>query len=315
LISEVQLALRDFAKLENRRAQVGLHPQRKKIVMITLLFFLWLIAAGTDELPVIKGYDFSSSKVEPKQLINELSEASGLTFTMDGRLLCHNDEQGIIYDIDYRTGNVRQRFYLGKLSIYHDDLEGIAAKQDTIFMVTSSGKILRFLSGKNEEKISFEIFETPLTARNNVEGLAYDPATDCLLLACKDEAGLDFTNPLPADLRAVYAFSLKTYKLLPEPRFLIPISKITARTGQKDFRPSSIERDPRTGNFFILAAKGKAIVEIDPNGKLLGGSSLPKSVHKKPEGIALAPDRTVVICNEGGGKKSKAGRIVVYPSL
>ncbi len=59
---------------------------------------------------------------------------------------------------------------------------------------------------------------------------------------------------------------------------------------------------------------GKAIVEMDPNGNLLGVSSLPKSVHKKPEGVVIAPDRTMVICNEGGGK-DKTGRIVVYPLL
>ncbi|MGH7452148.1 MAG: hypothetical protein ACRENG_12435 [bacterium] len=79
--------------------------------MITLLFLLWCFAAGADNLPLIKGYDFASPKAEQKMLTQELREASGLTFTMDGRLLCHNDEQGIIYEIDYRTGNVRQRFY------------------------------------------------------------------------------------------------------------------------------------------------------------------------------------------------------------
>jgi uncharacterized protein YjiK len=282
--------------------------------MTTLLFLLWCFAAGAGNLPVIKGYDFTGSKAEQKMLTQELCEASGLAFTGDGRLLCHNDEEGIVYEIDYHTGNIRRRFSLGKFLVYRDDLEGIATKEDTIFMVNSSGKILRFLPGKNEEKVSFQVFQTPLTARNNVEGLAYDPATDCLLLACKDDASLDFRNPLPADQKAVYAFSLKTYKLLPQPRFLISTSKITARTGEKDFSPSSIEHDPRTGNFFVLAAKGKAIVEMDPHGNLLGVSSLPKAVHPQPEGVAMAPDRTVVICNEGGGK-GKAGRIVVYPLL
>jgi uncharacterized protein YjiK len=285
--------------------------------MKTLLFLLWCFAAGSGDTPVIKGYDFASKNVEQKMLTQELREASGLTFTPDGRLLCHNDEEGAVYEIDYGAGNTRRRFYLGylgKLFIYQDDLEGIAAKHDTIFMVNSSGKILRFLPGKNNEKVSFQEFPTPLTARNNVEGLAYDPATDCLLLACKGEAGIDFRNPLPADQKAVYAFSLKTYKLLPKPRFLIAVSKITVRTGEKDFSPSSIERDPRTGNFFVLASKGSAIVEMDPNGNLLGVSSLPKSVHPQPEGVAIAPDGTMVICNEGGGK-GKPGRIVVYPLL
>ena len=135
--------------------------------------------------------------------------------------------------------------------IYHDDLEGIAAKKgetrrDSIFMVNSSGAILRFLPGKDGEKVAFQTFKTPLSARNDVEGLAYDPVTDCLLLACKDEASADYKNPLPVDQKAVYAFSLKTYKLLPKPRFLIPMLKITAATREKEFCPSSIERHPRT---------------------------------------------------------------------
>jgi hypothetical protein len=147
--------------------------------MTAFLFLLWLSIGGTDNLPMIKGYDLANPKAEPRMLVQELREASGLAFTADGRLLCHNDEEGIIFEIDYRTGNIRQRFYLGRFLIYRDDLEGIAAKKDTIFMVNSSGKILRFLPGKNEEKVSFKEFKTPLTARNNVEGLAYDPAADC----------------------------------------------------------------------------------------------------------------------------------------
>jgi uncharacterized protein YjiK len=133
--------------------------------------------------------------------------------------------------------------------------------------------------------------------------------TDCLLLACKDVASIDYKNPLPLDQRAVYAFSLKTYKLLPKPRFLMSVLKITARIGGKEFGPSSIERHPRTGNFFVLAARGNAIVEMDAKGNLLGVSALPNSVHPQPEGLAIAPDGTLVICNEGQGK---AGRLVVY---
>ena len=151
--------------------------------MTTLLFLLWSFTAGAGDLPAIKGYDFADKRVEWRKLSKELSEASGLAFTSDGRLLCHNDEDGIVFEIDYRTVNILQRFYLGKSLLYRDDLEGIAAKpgeahRDTIFMVNSSGKILRFLLGKHKEKIYFEAFKTPLTARNNVEGLAYDPATD-----------------------------------------------------------------------------------------------------------------------------------------
>ena len=279
--------------------------------MAILLLVLFLLQTGGEKLPEITGYDFGNKKIAPSNLPKELTEASGLTFTSDGRLLGHNDEQGIIYEIDYRAGAIRTRFSLGKLVVYRDDLEDIATKKDTIFMVNSSGAILRFLPGKDREKITFQTFKTPLSIRNNVEGLAYDPATDCLLLACKGEAGIDFRNTVPANHRAVYAFSLKTYKLLPKPRFLIPVAKIITPIKEKEFAPSAIARHPRTGNFLVLAARGNALVEIDAGGKLLGVSSLPKSLHPQPEGLAIAPDGTLVICNEAPSP-GKSGRIVVY---
>jgi uncharacterized protein YjiK len=278
--------------------------------MAFLLFVFGWLAAGAGDLPEIKGYDLSDKKAEHLKFPKELTEASGLAFDSQGHLLGHNDEKGVIYEIDYRTGNILTHFSLGTRLVYRGDLEGIATKDDTIFMINSSGVILRFLPGKNGQKVAFQSFKTPLSVRNDVEGLAYDPATDCLLLACKGEASLSLLTPLPAQ-KAVYAFSLKTYKLLAKPRFLLPVARITALTKEKEFSPSAIERHPRSGNFLVLAARGNAIVEIDANGNLLGISVLPKSVHPQPEGLAIAPDGTLVICNEGPSP-NKPGRIVVY---
>jgi hypothetical protein len=278
--------------------------------MAMVLLVLFLLQTG-EKLPEIIGYDFGDKKMAPIHLPKELAEASGLAFTSDGRLLGHNDEVGVVHEIDYGSGAIRQRFSLGKLAVYRGDLEDIAAKNDTLFMVNSSGVILRFLPGKDREKIAFQTFKTPLSIRNDVEGLAYDPATDCLLLACKGEAGIGFSNTVPANHRAVYAFSLKTYKLLPKPRFLIPVAKITAQIKEKDFAPSAIARHPRTGNFFVMAARGNAMVELDANGNFLAVSALPKSLHAQPEGLAIAANGTVVICNESPGK-NKPGKLVVY---
>ncbi len=279
--------------------------------MAILLFILVRLLLGANDLPAIKGYDFASKKNLQHKLPRELSEASGLSFTKDGRLLCHNDEQGVVYEVDYHTGQISSRFYLGKFLVYRGDLEGIAARGDTIFMTNSSGTILRFLRGKDGEKVAFQTFKTPLSARNDVEGLVYDPVTDCLLLACKDEASADYKNPLPIDQKAIYAFSLKTYKMLSKPRFLIPTLKIIAATREKEFCPSAIERHPRTGHFFVLAARGNALVEIDANGNLIGASSLPQAANPQPEGLAIAPDGTIIICNEGQGK-AKVGKLNLY---
>ena len=257
-------------------------------------------------IPEIRGYDFSDRKAPAHRLSKNLREISGLTFTTDGRLLAHGDERAIIYELDIRTGKEKKQFSVGRLTLMQD-FEGIAAKKDTIFLVNSSGVLYRFPEGANGQRVSYREFRTSLDARYNVEGLAYDPATDCLLLACKGFAGAGRDQH-----KAVYAFSLRTYRLLPEPRFLLPLKAITQAAESKEFNPSGIERHPRTGNFFIIAANGNAIVEVTPGGKMVGISKLLKAVHKQAEGIAMAPDGTMLIANEGGGKE---GYIVMYQAL
>ena len=255
----------------------------------------------------IRGYDFSAGKksVQIVELPKKLSEASGLAFTHDGRLLAHNDESAIIFEIDYRTGSEVKRFYVGRPRLT-GDFEGIAVKQDTVFLVSSNGVLYRFSEGKKDAYVSYDFFRTSLSARQDVEGLAYDPDTDCLLLACKGDPGAG----LDKNTKAVYAFSLKTYKLDPKPRFLLSVETIIASTGAKEFNPSAIERHATSGNFFVLAYNGFAIVEIDPSGKIIGISDVKKSVNKQPEGLAITADGTIIIANEG---QKKRGKLAIYP--
>ena len=266
---------------------------------------LFMACQGASPNGEIRGYDFSDKTPQILDLPRDLSEASGLAFTEDGRLYAHNDEAGMIFEIDVKTGKELKRFFLGR-PMLKGDFEGIAAKKDTLFLTNSSGTIFRFRAGENGQAVKYDMFKTSLSAKNNVEGLAYDGATDCLLLACKDDAGTG-----RSDQKAIYSFSLKSAKLDPKPRFLLPLAEILAQTGRKEFNPSGLERHPGTGNFFVLAFNGSALVEIDPQGKILGVAKLPKSTHKQPEGLAIAKDGTIIIANEGQGKTAK---LVVYPA-
>ncbi len=255
------------------------------------------------KLGAIAGYDFSDKNAKSLTLPKTLGEISGLAFTPDGRLLGHNDEAGIVFEIDYKTGKEVKRFSLGMFTVT-GDFEGIATKRDTIFLVNSSGVVYRFREGSPSKNVKYETFKTSLSVKNNVEGLAYDPVTDCLLLACKGEGGKGVGKD-----KAVYAFSLKTYKLAPKPRFVLPLQEILAQTGKKEFNPSAIERHPVTGNFFVLAYNGFAIVELNSAGKILGVSELKKSINPQPEGLAIANDGTLFIANEGQGR---AATLTIY---
>lgn len=261
-------------------------------------------ALTSEKLPEISAYDFSSKSPQTIKLPKALREISGLTFTDDGRLLCHNDESGTVFEVNYQTGEIVKRFYLGRL-LLRGDFEGIAARKDTVFLVTSAGIVHRFREAQNEQHVDYQRFATKLSIANDVEGLVYDSDTESLLLACKADPGKGL-----GQTKAVYAFSLKTRTLKSKPRFLLSLQEILSQTGRKEFNPSAIERHPGTGHFFVLASNGLAIVELDREGKLLAVSTLPKSVHDQPEGLAIARDGTLIISNEG---PKKSGTLVIYP--
>lgn len=243
-------------------------------------------------------YNFKPEESLVIKLPGELQEISGLTMTDDWRLFGHNDEKGFVYQIDYANGNIIKKFSLGE-KYEREDFEGIASAHNKFYMVASNGDLYEFDEGGDGENVSYNIYKTDLNSKNDVEGLCYDPETNSLLLACKEYPGKGFKKH-----KAVYSFSLDKMKLEKEPRFLIDLSKI-----KQTFNPSGIERNPYTGTFFIIAANGNAIIEISKNGELIDITKLPPVIYEQPEGITFAPDRSLIISNEGDYER---GSIVIH---
>src|SRR4029078_12565100 len=75
-----------------------------------------------------------------------LREISGLVITKSGNLLVQGDEVGAIWQLDYRRGILVKQFFLGDKA-QHGDFEGITVVNDTLFMLTSNGKIYQFQEG------------------------------------------------------------------------------------------------------------------------------------------------------------------------
>ena len=249
-------------------------------------------------------YDIGNKHPTQFTLPGRLSEASGLAMSDDGRLFSHDDERGVVYQVDYTNGNVIKQFSIGDLTI-SGDFEGIAIKAPMMYLVSSDGNIFEFREGKNNDHVPYTVYRTPLTRRSNVEGLVYDSETDCLLLACKGDAGPD-----PSEYKAVYAFSLKKNKLLKQPRFLVSLAEVTKKSRGGRFNPSDIAKHPVSGTFFIIAANGESIIELSKDGRVLAQEEIPKKVNPQPEGIAFAPDLTMIICND---VDSGVGTLTLYP--
>ncbi len=247
----------------------------------------------------LHNYSFSDKDSRTITLPKKLNEISGLTVTADDRLFSHNDEVGAVYEVDLSTGKIINEFYLGKKKI-KKDFEGIAVVKDSLFMVTSSGVIYKYCYSDNKKNVDYKKFKTSLSAKNNVEGLCYDKATNSLLLACKDYAGKNLK-----DYKPIFSFDLSRYKLQEEPRFLINLDSLKNKFNINNFSPTGIEVHPNSGNVFVLSSHEKVIVELSSNGELLNAVKLKTKNHRQPEGITFLLNLSLLISDEGQNKKAK----------
>jgi uncharacterized protein YjiK len=227
------------------------------------------------------------------QLPKRLREISGLAVSSDGRLFAHDDERGIVYQLDAMTGSILKSFYLGR-TLVNDDFEGIAIADTRFFLVSSDGNIYEFPEGVDGGRVEYRVYRTTLSKSNNVEGLCFDPDTGTLLLACKGNPGKGLKRS-----RSVYSFSLDTHTMLPQPRFVFARDRIEKNTRGNSFQPSAIERHPRTGNFFLLAAQGQSLLEVAPDGRIITQHTFAKGMHPQAEGLTFLPNGDMLISDEG----------------
>lgn len=261
-------------------------------------------------------YDFSKARHRLK-LSPELDEISGIVFDARGRLFAHNDEAGTVFELDPATGRIVSKFFIYEKRWFGNDpvmadFEDIAIAKGVFYLVTSSGVIYSFPGGRDGERVEARRHETFLNDLYDVEGLCYDPSTEALLLACKENpSGLSVKELLlggkktALGLKPVYSFSLAAMSLERAPRFLIDSDSLKAvRNGKgKPFKPSAIARHPASGHFFLLSATARMLVETDRSGRVVAATRLPKKDHPQPEGLAFSSGGDLYISNEGNGKR------------
>ena len=230
------------------------------------------------------------------KLTYQLNEISGIAFSEKGNLFAHNDEIGIVYQIDANSGKIIKSFQLGKWEL-EADFEDITIANNKFYLITSNGKLYEFIEGNDNDKVDFNEINLSFPSKSEIEGLCYDITTNALLIACKNYFGKIYKNQRP-----IYTFNLSTNKLNTNPRFLISLIELNNKFGIKDFFPSAIAREPKTGNFFILSSKGNpAIIEIDSVGTIVDANTLSKNAHPQPEGLAFNKNGDLIISDEAKG--------------
>ncbi len=266
-----------------------------------LLVLLGFGAAGcaTAQSPGgLSHYDPAGPTSHRIQLPVELAEVSGLAFTPDGRLFAHGDEQAVVYEIDLARGRPAKRFGVGGPGgPLRGDFEDIQIVGNRVFLVTSAGEIIEAREGADGETKPLVRRSRGLGGTCEVEGMTWDETSRSLLLLCKQTKGKRWKGKI-----VILAVSPETGEFEPEPRMVIPEAEVRRVTGTKSFAGSAITRHPLTRTYLMIAGAERAYAEIDSTGKVLGGGKLSAKRHRQPEGIAIAPDLTLLICDEAAGQ-------------
>lgn len=284
-----------------------------------LLLFTFFLTAQS----AAKNYDYDSPQLIGN-LPSELDEISGLSMAPGRRheLLAIQDEQGKVFRINTKTGEL-----LWAITFWKDgDYEAVEAVGEDIWVAKSTGTLYQVKNaGKTDQSV--EKYNTLLTEDNNVEGLAYDPLKNRLLLACKQDAKDDGNDK---NGRYIYAFDLTTNTLSEKPVFAIELEavknflSVCEKTTQHeqlcefflsrdeyDLAPSAIAIHPVTGQLFITSSVGKVLMVLNPDGRIDHLERLDKDLYPQPEGLAFDTDGTLYISTEK--KKDDSAKVYRLP--
>lgn len=232
-----------------------------------------------------------------------LREISGLALDEQQRLFAIDDEQAVVYEIDYEDGGIHRRFAVGD-PVLRGDFEGLAAVGETLYALTSDGILLRFAPVEDGATTVGARRDTGLGKRCEFEGLAYDRQVDALLLACKRV----LERGRKREVR-LYRWSLRGDDLT---SLSIDEDILAAALGTEDFQPSAAAIDRSDGSLWLLAARQQAVARLTVDeGRLtlIEARPLPfASLHRQSEGLALTEDGLVMIADEGGKKRGRLAR-------
>jgi hypothetical protein len=161
-------------------------------------------------------------------------------------------------------------------------------------MLTSAGVLYQFLKGTNGGRVPFNSHDTGLKEACEFEGVAFDSTQGSFLMPCKNV----FTEGAIRDSLVIYRWKISDGTSADAARLTVPLDPIIGPNGWDDFHPSDITVDPKSGNYVLVAAQERALVEITPAGEVVSARSLGPAL-KHSEGVAITPDGLLIISTEG----------------
>ena len=281
--------------------------QRKRFYGLILFAAIALAVTGPTRAAgdgLIAAYPLDDASMLQWRLPGRLKEISGLAMTRDGRLLAMDDEKAVVYEIDYDKGKLVKAFALGD-PVARADFEGIAIVDDLVYITTSTGRIFLAAEGADGQRVSFDTYQTGYGEFCEIEGLVQSDDSRHLFFLCKGVRDREKLESL-----MLFAWSVDERVRADDLSVALPEQEIMKALDKNRFDPSGVTIDRATGNFVIVAARQRAIVEVSPGGELIHAREFPLSVrHRQAEGVELASEGRILVSDEGGSKK---GRLAVY---
>jgi glutamine cyclotransferase len=253
-------------------------------------------------------YDMSKP-LNKWELPAQLNEISGIVKIDNNHILAIEDLHPTLYTLNLDNGKASIADTISFYETAKDkfDIEDVAVIGNDAYALWSHGSIFKITDWKKGKQVK-EI-ETGLDKKNNTEGLAYDPVTGNLLIACKNESGLADEKK---SARALYELDIKTEKLLEKPFLVIESKDLKAMSGDKvKFFPSGVAINPATHDIYVISTKDtKCMAQFSHDGQLKSFTYLDKDLLEQPEGISFDPSGNLYISTEG--KHGKPGYIYQF---
>ncbi|RYD51875.1 MAG: hypothetical protein EOP52_06735 [Sphingobacteriales bacterium] len=225
-----------------------------------------------------------------------LNEISGIV-PYRNLLACIQDEDGIIFLFNPATGQVEKQIPFGEKG----DYEGISVIDETAWVLRSDGQLFEVRNFASGNPV-LQQYATPLTQKQDTEGLTYDVVNKRLLISVKGK------DPESTETKSVFAFNLTTHRMDASPVYQLSVAEPTAsgKKGKKKtnkLQPSEIALHPKTGELYVLDGPKSILYIMDTTGAEIRSYPLGTKDFPQPEGLAFTPDGRFYISTEGGTRR------------
>lgn len=255
---------------------------------------------------------FSYDLKKPKrswELPSSLKEVSGNTWVDKNHVLLIDDGHSNLFLFEIKD----KELLLNKTIPFQEDkkskldIEGVTIVNDIVYALGSNGILFKITDWNVDPSV--KKINTSLTSKNNTEGLCYDPVTNHLLIACKEDSGIKGADK---STKAVYQFDLASEKIVKEPILIFDKKTFEKLAGQKiAFNPSAIAVHPVSDNIHLLSTRDtKCMAVFNRSGTLISFQFIDENLIPQPEGLCFSSDGKMYISSEG--KAGEPGKLFEF---